>query len=239
MTNQNVKRRRKLKRRIKGYFRLILLLLILGIFIEGIIHMTITIVNNIESNISNEDENVSIQIKELDDTISENVVYASDSNIEFVNTIYKPNNMPDEYFNLIIYYSNIYDVDTISILSLITVENELYDCNASYTNTDGSIDMGLCQINSKYYKEFGDKYNINNFDPYNPEHAIKFMVNHIKYLSDYGKQNYNLNDYDSYLFAAGAYNRGIGNEIKYRNMYEYKEKFDSYYKIFSNNTEEM
>ena len=54
----------------------------------------------------------------------------------------------------------------------------------------------------------------------------------MKYLSDYGIENYNLSDEDSYIFAAGAYNRGLGNECKYRNMYDYKEKFINNYKSF-------
>ena len=238
MTKQNMIKKRRIKRRIKAYFRLTIFLLILIIFVDGFIHIVSNVINKFESNLESKNL-VESTIKVTESISYENMVYADDTKNKSFSNIHKPDNMPIEYYELIIYYSNEFDVDPIAIMSLITVENELYNSNASYTNTDGSIDMGLCQINSKYYKEFGKKYNIDNFDPYNPEHAINFMVNHIKYLSNYGKNNCYLNDHDSYLFAAGAYNRGIGNELKYRNMYTYKEKFEKYYNQFSNNLEEM
>ena len=54
----------------------------------------------------------------------------------------------------------------------------------------------------------------------------------MKYLSNYGIEKYGLSEKDSYIFAAGAYNRGLTNECKHRNMYSYKEKFLSNYEKF-------
>ena len=140
--------------------------------------------------------------------------------------------MSDEYYNYVVQAAKDNNIPITVILAIMTTENESYDPYAKSKNDNDTYDMGLCQVNSNYYEEFGKKYNIDNFNPYDPKQAIEFIAKHMKYLSDYGIENYNLSDEDSYIFAAGAYNRGLGNECKYRNMYDYKEKFINNYKSF-------
>ena len=146
--------------------------------------------------------------------------------IEKINTYdKKPQGLENIYYDYIIEISNNEKVPLEIILAIITTENITYNADACYKNSNGTTDMGLCQINSAYVDYFAKTYNIENFDPFNEKHAITFVARHMKYLSDYGKIHFNLSEIDSYIFAAGAYNRGLSNECKYRNMYEYKEKF--------------
>lgn len=165
-------------------------------------------------------------------------VYASDCitcEIEETNKIdysKKPEGLEDTYYKHVIEISDEENVPSEVILAIMTTENELYDVNATCKNSNGTIDMGLCQINSSYVDYFADTYDIENLDPYNAEDAITFVARHMKYLSNYAKDKYDLSEKDSYIFAAGAYNRGLGNECKYRNMYEYKEKFIKNYEKF-------
>ena len=168
-----------------------------------------------------------------------NNVYAAESIepiIEEVNhtTDYsnKPDTLKEEYYDIIVNISKEENVPLEVILAIITTENVTYNINATYKNTNGTVDMGLCQINSSYVEYFAKVYNIENLDPYNVSDAVTFVARHMKYLSDYGKTHYNLSDSDSYIFAAGAYNRGLGGECKYRNMYDYKEKFINNYNKF-------
>lgn len=144
----------------------------------------------------------------------------------------KPENMSSEYYSYVVQAAVNNDIPINVILAIMTTENEFYDTYSKCNNSDGSYDMGLSQVNSKYYKYYGNFYKINNFDPYNPEQAIEFIAKHMKYLSEFGINNYGLSKDDSYIFAAGAYNRGLENECKYRNMYYYKEKFLNNYVLF-------
>ena len=220
---------RKKKLKIINKFKFMRALFILIMLILIIIKLITLFINHI-ININNENEailNYSVSslnyVIEIDDENNE------PEYIEFSN---KPINMSDEYYNYVVQAAKDNNIPITVILAIMTTENESYDPYAKSKNDNDTYDMGLCQVNSNYYEEFGKKYNIDNFNPYDPKQAIEFIAKHMKYLSDYGIENYNLSDEDSYIFAAGAYNRGLGNECKYRNMYDYKEKFINNYKTF-------
>ena len=177
----------------------------------------------------NEDMLITTYANEINDSnVSDNI------NVETINYNKKPKGLDDEYYKYMIKISKDEKIPLEVILAIVTVENPNYDIYAYNVNYNDSIDMGLCQINSEYVDYFAKTYNINDLNPYNPEHAITFVARHMKYLSDYAKDIYNLSEEDSYLFAAGAYNRGLGNEIAYRNMYAYKESFKYHYDKFLN-----
>ncbi len=220
---------RKKKLRIINKFKFIRSLIILFILIFLIIKIICLFISH-AINISNENESI---INCENENYNYIIEFDNENNepeyIEFSN---KPINMSDEYYDYVVQAAKDNNIPISVILATMTTENELYDPYAKSKNTNGTYDMGLCQVNSNYYEEFGKIYNIDNFDPYNPEQAIEFIAKHMKYLSNYGVENFGLNDEDSYIFAAGAYNRGLGNECKYRNMYDYKEKFINNYKSF-------
>lgn len=215
--------------RLVNKFKFIRALIILLILIILFIKLICGFVNHI-INVSNENELI---INYENDTYGYVIEFDNENEepeyIEFSN---KPMNMSDEYYDYVVQAAKDNNIPISVILATMTTENESYDPYAKSKNTNGTYDMGLCQVNSNYYKEFGKIYDIDNFDPYNPQQAIEFIAKHMKYLSDYGIEKYNLSDEDSYIFAAGAYNRGLGNECKYRNMYDYKEKFINNYKSF-------
>lgn len=207
---------------MRGLFILIMLILI-------IIKLMTLFINYI-INVNNENEAIlNCEVSSLNYVIEINDESNEPEYIEFSN---KPINMSDEYYNYVVQAAKDNNIPITVILATMTTENESYDPYAKSKNDNGTYDMGLCQVNSDYYEEFGKKYNIDNFNPYDPKQAIEFIAKHMKYLSEYGIENYNLSDEDSYIFAAGAYNRGLSNECKYRNMYDYKEKFINNYKTF-------
>ena len=220
---------RKKKLKIINKFKFMRALFIL-IMLILIITKLMTLFINYIINVNNENEAIlNCEVSSLNYVIEINDESNEPEYIEFSN---KPINMSDEYYNYVVQAAKDNNIPITVILAIMTTENELYDPYAKSKNDNGTYDMGLCQVNSNYYEEFGKKYNIDNFNPYDPKQAIEFIAKHMKYLSDYGIENYNLSDEDSYIFAAGAYNRGLGNECKYRNMYDYKEKFINNYKSF-------
>lgn len=76
--------------------------------------------------------------------------------------------------------------------------------NATGYNLNGTRDLGLMQLNSRYTHAFvaahfeGEQ---SEFDPYNPEHNLEVGLKHLNYLYQY------LGDWES---AAQAYNAGKG-----------------------------
>ena len=220
---------RKKKLKIINKFKFMRALFIL-IMLILIITKLMTLFINYIINVNNENEAIlNCEVSSLNYVIEINDESNEPEYIEFSN---KPINMSDEYYNYVVQAAKDNNIPITVILAIMTTENESYDPYAKSKNDNDTYDMGLCQVNSNYYEEFGKKYNIDNFNPYDPKQAIEFIAKHMKYLSDYGIENYNLSDEDSYIFAAGAYNRGLGNECKYRNMYDYKEKFINNYKSF-------
>lgn len=222
----SMKRKYVIRRRI--------LILIIFIILLTLIYSTICLVHNCYKYFSNKDEQMVPAIT---------VVHANDnSEFEYTNEEIsykniKPDTMTDSLFDIIYNTSNDENVPIECILSIITIENEFYNESECYVNTDGSKDIGLCQVNSKYIDYFGEKYNISNFNPLNVNDSVTFLARHFKYLTQCAN-NEGLYGIDAYLFAAGAYNRGLTNETKYQNMYSYKHKFlDTYNGFISNNEE--
>lgn len=218
------KKRKKIKIRIHK-LKFARFILICALFTYLMIQLGSALTNNKE---------ITVKIEVIDNDSIETCANVNNSSIstidetpiEKINTYdKKPQGLENIYYDYIIEISNNEKVPLEIILAIITTENITYNADACYKNSNGTTDMGLCQINSAYVDYFAKTYNIENFDPFNEKHAITFVARHMKYLSDYGKIHFNLSEIDSYIFAAGAYNRGLSNECKYRNMYEYKEKF--------------
>ena len=175
-------------------------------------------------------ENV-LQIDVSNTLMSSTKTYASEME-DKIDYSKKPNGLKKSYYEFIIEISEREKIPYEVVLAIITTENSSYDEYAYNINENESIDLGLCQINSEYIEYFANTYDIEDLNPFDPHDSITFVARHMKYLSDYGIHVYGLNELDSYIFAAGAYNRGLSNECLYRNMYEYKEIFLKNYKRF-------
>ena len=185
-----------------------------------------TLTNNILQEVDKQEIIVANLKTNVDDDIIDENTYVEEEKIEEeIDYVNKPAHLNDKYYEWMIEISENEDVPLEVILAIVTTENESYNVNATFNNTNGTVDMGLCQINSAYVDYFAKTYNIDNLDPYNVYDSVTFVARHMKYLCDYGINKYGLNEMEGYIFAAGAYNRGLSNECKYRNMYHYKEKF--------------
>jgi len=71
-------------------------------------------------------------------------------------------------------------------------------------NLNGTRDLGLMQLNSRYAGAFAETHfegDMSEFDPYNPKHNLEVGLKHLNFLHDY------LGDWES---AVQAYNAGKG-----------------------------
>ena len=116
--------------------------------------------------------------------------------------------------------SNQFEIDSDLVVAILLQENPTFDPLATNRNPNGTIDMGLFQLNDKYlYTDFLRRYwkiTEIDFDPYNWKHNTFIAINHIYYLK--GK----LKSDDDVI---RAYNCGVNatmrNQIPKTTIYQY------------------
>lgn len=77
-----------------------------------------------------------------------------------------------------------FDYDPMYLYAIITIESR-WDADAvSGPNYNGSYDIGLAQLNSKYLDYFVEKYgdDIQEFDPSNGVHSLTLAARHLDFL---------------------------------------------------------
>lgn len=97
------------------------------------------------------------------------------------------------------------NVDPDLVVAILMVENPDYNPEAMHKNTDGTIDIGLFQMNDKYlWTTFKDRYWFDNIElnPFNWKHNTYLALHHIQYLQN------KLKIEDDIIMA---YNGGEGN----------------------------
>jgi soluble lytic murein transglycosylase-like protein len=111
------------------------------------------------------------------------------------------------------------DIPPKLIYYLVKMESWWYP-TATGHNCNGTIDMGLMQLNSAYAWWFASVHYTGEeeFDPYNPYHNLEVGLKHLAWLGDYYNNNW--------IKALSAYNAGRGavdnNWIPKRTVY-YRE----------------
>lgn len=111
--------------------------------------------------------------------------------------------MPSEYRDYIIELNKSLEIPPALIYYLIKWESGWHKTATGY-NMNGTSDLGLMQLNSRYVHAFVEAHftgDPKNFDPYNGKHNLEVGLKHLEYLHDY------LGDWKS---AAQAYNAGKG-----------------------------
>lgn len=96
------------------------------------------------------------------------------------------------------------EMDSDLIVAILMKENPEFDPEATHKNENGTIDIGMFQLNDRYiWTTFKDSYWFDNveLDPFNWKHNTYLAVHHIEYLQ---KQLKVMDD------VIMAYNCGIG-----------------------------
>jgi hypothetical protein len=113
--------------------------------------------------------------------------------------------MPAEVSNYICDMCNELEMDSDLTVARLMVENPEFNPEATHRNENGTIDVGLFQLNDYYlWTTFKTRYWFDNIqlDPFNWKHNTYIALHHMKYLDDKFKVQDD---------AIMAYNCGEGN----------------------------
>ena len=102
------------------------------------------------------------------------------------------------------------ELDSNLVFGILMQENPMFDSNAVNRNENGTLDVGLFQLNDRYlWTDFEKRYWVQGIelDPFNWKHNCYIAVHHISYL----KKSLKVND-DVIM----AYNCGMGAVMKDR-----------------------
>lgn len=103
-----------------------------------------------------------------------------------------------QHRELIFKYSRMYKLPPRLVNNILGHESG-FNTQAINYNWNGSIDMGIAQINSKYYQYYKETF-LSDLNPWDAESSIHFCTKYLRYLIDHS---------ESYEVAIIAYNRGL------------------------------
>ena len=95
--------------------------------------------------------------------------------------------MPKELSNYICDMSEELSLDSDLVAAILMVENPEFNPDATHRNDNGTIDVGMFQLNDYYlWTEFKTDYWFDNIElnPFNWKHNTYIALHHIKYLQD-------------------------------------------------------
>ena len=149
---------------------------------------------------------------------------------------FKPQAISDELFNVIQTECANSNVPVEVVLAIMKTESQSFNVNAKSSNSDGSYDSGIMQINSSNISAFARRYNVPEFrnNPMDPVANVTVGIRHIAEMYNAYKESYQ-DDVRTLLATAGGYNRGVRNQNKYKNIYDYNTKTYLHYQNIINN----
>lgn len=150
--------------------------------------------------------------------------------------VFKPQAISDELFNVIQTECANSNVPVEVVLAIMKTESQSFNVNAKSSNSDGSYDSGIMQINSGNISAFARRYNVPEFrnNPMDPVANVTVGIRHIAEMYNAYKESYQ-DDVRTLLATAGGYNRGVRNQNKYKNIYDYNTKTYLHYQNIINN----
>lgn len=95
--------------------------------------------------------------------------------------------LPHELSDYICYLADGLELDSDLIVAHLMVENPEFNPDAMHKNDNGTIDVGMFQLNDRYlWTEFKQDYWFDNLelDPFNWKHNTYIALHHMKYLHD-------------------------------------------------------
>lgn len=218
---------------------------LLGVSLAGIIVIhTITaiaanVVNNntVNYHMYSEPLVISQPIEETVEEIQEVAEETIEQPVEetVTQTVFKPQAISDELFQVIVNECNNSNVPLNVVLAIMKTESQSFNINARSSNSDGSYDSGIMQINSGNIAGFAKRYNVPEFanNPMDPVANVTVGVRHIAEMYNAYNESYQ-DEIKTLLATAGGYNRGVRNQNKYKNIYDYNTKTYLHYQNIIN-----
>lgn len=146
-------------------------------------------------------------------------------------TVMRPESLSPELYDLVISESEICNIPAEIVLAIMKTETQSFNTKAINHNSNGTYDSGIMQINSSNIDWMAETYNCPEFrnNPQDAKANIAVGIRHLASIYNAYFQHYNGDVTKCLLATAGAYNRGIGNQNKYRNVYEYSARVFAHY----------
>ena len=117
-------------------------------------------------------------------------------------------------------------IDTDLAIAILTTENTAYDPEViGKRNENGTVDLGLWQLNDKYlWTTFKDRYWFENIElnPFNWKHNTFIALHHLKYLQDKLKVE------DDVIMAYNGGEGAVMNSTVKQSTYDYLTKVKNY-----------
>lgn len=117
-------------------------------------------------------------------------------------------------------------IDTNLAIAILTTENTAYDPDViGKRNENGTVDLGLWQLNDKYlWTTFKDRYWFENVElnPFNWKHNTFIALHHLKYLQDKLKVE------DDVIMAYNGGEGAVMNSTVKQSTYDYLTKVKNY-----------
>lgn len=113
--------------------------------------------------------------------------------------------VPDEYYQTVVNLAIKHHIPVYYFAKLIYEESRYNPRAVNRSNSNGTVDYGIAQLNSQYIDDFAYKYGYDFIDPFEPYTALEVAAVHLHTL---------YNTTRSWKRALAAYNCGIGNVLR-------------------------
>lgn len=173
------------------------------------------------------------------DTITEKADTQISEPITTECAVMRPASLSPELYDLVILESGIYNIPAEIVIAIMKTETQSFNTEAVNYNSNGTYDSGIMQINSSNINWMAETYNCPEFrnNPRDAKANITVGIRHLASIYNAYLQHYNGDITKCLLATAGAYNRGIGNQNKYRNIYEYSARVFAHYSNIVNHVD--
>lgn len=150
--------------------------------------------------------------------------------------VMKPANLPENLYDLVISESEVNNIPAEFVLAVMKTETQSFNTDAINYNSNGTYDSGIMQINSSNINWMSEKFDCPEFasNPCDPVANITVGIRYLASIYTAYQQHYGEDITKCILATAGAYNRGVSNQNKYKNIYEYNAKVFAHYSNIAN-----
>lgn len=145
---------------------------------------------------------------------------------------FKPEKLDTYLFEVVVEECESLDIPVNFVLAVMKTETQDFDATDTNHNTNGTYDSGIMQINSSNIHHFSESYNLPEFaeNPHDPENNIRVGIRYLAENYHVYYDYYNGDEIKTLLATAGSYNRGVSNQNKYKNIYDYNARVYAHYK---------
>ena len=183
--------------------------------------------------------NVTYETDEIDSSIYCEEVFEETPVLEtsLSNNYFKPANLSDELFQVVITECENNGLPVNVALAVMKTETQDFDTEAINYNSNGTYDSGIMQINSSNVAGFSKRYDCPEFaaNPNNPKANITVGIRYLAENYRVYLEHYNGDELKTLLATAGSYNRGVGGQNRYRNIYDYNARVYAHWINLENN----